>query len=85
MTDSEVYSPTHSFGVDSSRVLDEIMDAESRTKEAQDLLSRVSGEIGKQRYEEARGLLARIIEVLGETDPEVTRIQTLLEFLEDAE
>ena len=43
MTDSEVYSPTHSFGVDSSRVLDEIMDAESRTKEAQDLLSRVSG------------------------------------------
>ena len=42
MTDAEVYSPTHSFGVDSSRILDEIMDAESRTKEAQDLLSRVS-------------------------------------------
>ena len=85
MANGEVYSPTHSFGVDSSRVLDEIMDAESRTKEAQDLLSRVSGEISKQRYEEARGLLARIIEVLGETAPEVTRIQTLLEFLEDAE
>ena len=85
MTDAEVYSPTHSFGVDSSRVLDEIMDAESRTKETQDLLSRVSREIGKQRYEEARGLLDRICEVLGEADPEVTRIQTLLDFLEDAE
>ena len=85
MTDAEVYSPTHSFGVDSSRVLDEIMDAESRTKVAQDLLSRVSREIGKQRYEEARGLLDRIVEVLGEADPEVTRIQTLLDFLEDPE
>ena len=85
MTDGEAYTPTHSFGVDSSRVLDEIMDAESRTKEAQDLLSQVSREIGEQRYEDARGLLAKIVEVLGETDPEVTRIQTLLDFLEDTE
>ena len=85
MTDEQVYSPTHSFGVDSSRVLEEIMDVESRTKEAQDLLMQVSGEIGKQRYEEAREPLARLVEVLGETDPEVTRIQTLLEFLEDTE
>ena len=85
MTDAEVYSPTHSFGVDSSRILDEIMDAESRTEKAQDLLSRVSGEIGLQRYEEARRLLGRIVEVLGEADPEVTRIQTLLDFLEDVE
>ena len=85
MTEQEVYSPTHSFGVDSSRLLEEIMDAESRTKEAHDLLSGVSREIGKQRYEEARRLLGRIIEVLGEADPEVIRIQTLLDFLEDAE
>ena len=85
MTDKEVYSPTHSFGVDSSRVLDEIMDAESRTKEALDLLSQVSREIGKQRYEDARGLLAKIVAVLDENDPEVIRIQTLLDFLEDTE
>ena len=85
MTDEQVYSPTHSFGVDSSRVLEEIMDVESRTKKAQDLLMQVSGEIGKQRYEEAREPLARLVEVLGDTDPEVTRIQTLLEFLEDTE
>ena len=85
MTDAEVYSPNYSFGVDSSRVLDEIMDAESRTKGAQELLSQVSREIGKQSYVEARRLLARIVEVLGEVDPEATRIQTLLNFLEDAE
>ena len=85
MTDEEVYSPTHSFGVDSSRVLDEIMDAERRTKRAQDLLDQMSTTIGDQHYEAARGLLPRIVEVLGEADPEVVRIQTLLDFLEDTE
>ena len=85
ITDGDVYPPTHSFDVDSSRVLEEIMDAESRSREAQDLLSRVSREIAQQHYEEARRLLDRIVEVLGEADPEAARIQTLLDFLEDAE
>ena len=85
MTDEEVYSPTHSFGVDSSRLLEEVMDAESRTRNAQDLLLQVSAAIGKQRYKEARDLLVSISDLLGETDPEVTRIQTLLDFLEDTE
>ena len=85
MTGGEVYSPTYSFGVDSSRVLDEIMDAERRTKRAQDLLTQISATIGDQHYEAARRLLPGIVEVLGEADPEVTRIETLLDFLEDTE
>ena len=85
MTDGEVYSPIHSFGVDSSRVLEEIMDAEPRTKGVQELLSQVSREIGKYRYNEAQKLLTAIVDALGEDDPEVTRIQTLLDFLEDRE
>ena len=85
MTGGEVYPPSHSFGVDSSRVLDEIMDAERRTKIAQDLLAQMSATIGGQHYEAARRLLPRIVEVLGEADPEVTRIETLLDFLEDTE
>ena len=72
MTGGEVYPPSHSFGVDSSRVLDEIMDAERRTKIAQDLLAQMSATIGGQHYEAARRLLPRIVEVLGEADPEVT-------------
>lgn len=85
MTDGEVYSPTHSFGVDSSRVLEEIMDADPRTERAQALLSRLSERIGERRHEEARWLLTKLVDLLGEDDPEVTRIQTLLEFLEDPE
>ena len=85
MTDDGVYSPTHSFGVDSSRVLEEVMDAEARTPIVQNLLSQVSSAIGKHHYKEARNLEVEISNLLGETDPEVTRIQTLLDFLEDTE
>ena len=82
MLDGRVYSPTHSFGVDSSRVLEEIMDALPRNKEVEALLARVSREIGRQRYGMARMSLADLVDQLGENDPEVTRIRTLLDFME---
>ena len=85
IADGEVYSPTHSFGVDSSRVLEEIMDAHTRTAEVGKLLTKVSREIGKQRYEKARGLLVELVDRLGEDDPDVTRITTLLDFVEGEE
>jgi len=78
----QVYSPTHSFGVDSSRVLEEIMDADPRTQEVNALLSQISQEVGKQRYQSVRELLATLVGKLGEDDPEVTRIRTLLDFME---
>ncbi|WP_419937388.1 AAA family ATPase [Candidatus Palauibacter sp.] len=82
MTDRVVYSPTHAFGVDSSRVLEEIMDASPRNQEVEELLAKTSGEIGGQRYELARKSLAKLAGRLGENDPEVTRIRTLLDFVE---
>ena len=81
----QVYTPTHSFGVDSSRVLEEIMGADPRTQKVNVLLSQVSQTIGKQRYESARGLLAQLVGQLGENDPEVARIGTLLDFMEGEE
>ena len=85
IANGEVYSPTHSFGVDSSRVLEEIMDADPRTQKVDVLISQVSQEVGKQQYKSARGLLAQLIDQLGEDDPEVTRIRTLLDFMEGEE
>ena len=85
IANGQVYSPTHSFGVDSSRVLEEIMDADPRAQEVKALLSQVSQEVGKQRFEGARGLLAQLVDRLGEGDPEVTRIRTLLDFMEGKE
>lgn len=85
IADGHVYSPSHSFGVDSSRVLEEIMGADSRSQEVRSLLSQISQAIGNQRYENAHGLLPCLVDRLGEDDPEVTRVRTLLDFMEGAE
>lgn len=82
IADGQVYSPTHSYGVDSSRVLEEVMDTSPRAQEVKVLLSQVSEEVGKQQYESARRLLTQLVDRLGEDDPEVTRIRTLLDFME---
>ena len=71
--------------MDSSRVLEEIMDVNPRTRAVQTLLSQVSQEIAKQRYERAGGLLTQLVARLGEDDPEVTRIRTLLDFMKGEE
>ena len=47
----QVYPPTHSFGVDSSRVLEEIMDADPRAKEVQHLMKDISQAISAQQFD----------------------------------
>jgi predicted ATP-binding protein involved in virulence len=85
IADGQVYSPTHSYGVDSSRVLEEVMGSDPRAKEVQSLLTEVSQVIGRQQFARAQTLLGQIVERLGESDPEVTRIRTLLDFVEGKE
>jgi predicted ATP-binding protein involved in virulence len=81
MANGEVYSPEHSFGVDSSRVLEEIMDADPRNEAVQKLLRRLSRAIGDGKYKIARRLLADLSAQVGQDDAEVTRTETLLEFM----
>lgn len=85
IADGLVYSPTHSYGVDSSRVLEEIMDSDPRSKEVKEMLNQISQAIGKNNILYARDLLAHLVKRLGELDPEVTRIRTLLDFVEGNE
>ena len=82
ISDNKVYSPTHSFGVDSSRVLEEIMDADPRATEVKELLSKVSQVIGEEQFDQARRLIDQLVDRLGEDDPEVTRLRILLDFME---
>ena len=81
VADGDVYSPTYSFGVDSSRVLEEIMGTDPRTRKVKDLLSEIPRTIGDDSYDDVRALLADLAKHLGEDDPEVTRIRTLLDFM----
>jgi hypothetical protein len=76
-----VFSPTHSFGVDSSRVLEEIMDAPPRSPEVQTLLDDLSKRVDEKDLKAASTLAAELAEKLGEGDAEVIRARTLLDFL----
>ena len=82
LSDDMVFSPSHSYGVDSSRVLEEIMDADSRAKEVNEILSNVSQAVGNEQFDQARKLIEQIVVRLGEEDPEVTRLRMLLDFME---
>ncbi len=85
MSDGEVFSPQYSFGVDSNRVLDEIMGSSARTVSVAKLLEEISGEVDAQQYDSARAALALLVKRLGDEDPEVARIRTLLDFIEGEE
>lgn len=85
MAEGEVFSPPRSLGVDSSGILEEVMDASRRTREVADLLSIVSQAFGRQQFDRVRELLDRLVGILGENDPEVTRLRTMLSFLEGDE
>lgn len=82
MADGEVHSPARSFGFDSNRVLEEIMDTGPRTAKVEDLLGEISGRIDRNEFDGARRSLAGLTKMLGENDPEVTRLRTLVDFME---
>jgi predicted ATP-binding protein involved in virulence len=82
ISEGNVYSPTHSFGVDSSRVLEEIMNSDPRTFEVMELIQKISQAIGMEQFDLARDQLVELNKKLGDNDPEVTRLRTILAFLE---
>ncbi len=78
-----VYSPDRSLGVDSSRILEEIMDTKSRTKEVDGLLSKLARQIDDDDFEGARSTIHEATKTLGENDPEIIRARTLIAFVEN--
>ncbi len=78
----ETSVPPRSFGIDSSRVLEEVMGTRSRNESVDDLLTRLFGSIDDEDFEKARRLLVDVEAKLGSDDPEVTRARALMAFLE---
>jgi predicted ATP-binding protein involved in virulence len=74
--------PPRSFGIDSSRVLEEVMGTSSRNHSVEDLLKRLFQSIDDEDFDRARSLLVEVEAKLGSGDPEVTRARALMTFLE---
>jgi predicted ATP-binding protein involved in virulence len=77
-----IYSPDHSFGLDSSRILEEVMDTRSRTESVDRILAKLSRQIGDDDFAGARATIREAESSLGDNDPEITRARTLMAFVE---
>ncbi len=77
-----VYSPEHSFGVDSSRILENIMATKPRTESIHNLLTQLARQIGDDDFNGARVTIQEAEAKLGRDDPEVIRALTLMDFME---
>jgi hypothetical protein len=82
LSGNDVFTPAHSFGLDSSRVLEEVMDAPRRDPAVEDLLRRLADFIDREDFAAALKLLPEIEAELGPDDPELTHARALMTFLE---
>ena len=73
--------PPRSYGLDSSRVVEELMGAPSRDESVADRLSQLSSAVDAEDFPVAEDLLAQLETTLGPDDPEVTRARALMSFL----
>jgi predicted ATP-binding protein involved in virulence len=76
-------TPPRSFGIDSDRVLEELMDAAARNKEVKAKLGELAAVIDHENFPKAEQLLKEVETTLGENDPEVTHYRTLMSFLRE--
>ena len=85
ISDGEVYFPSYSYGIDSSRVLREIMGTDSRTENVENSLASIGHQIDEDEFKDARESLRSIAETLGENDPDVVRLNAIISFMEEDE
>ena len=75
--------PSRSLGVDSSRILDEEMDASSANADHLKKKGELATVIDKEDFTQAEVLIAELAQTVGENDPDLTRARTLISFLQD--
>lgn len=83
MTEEGVFSPPQAFGLDSSRVLEEVMEVGARTESVRKRLEEASERIDREDYAAARESVAGLRRILGDNDADVVRLSGLLDFLDE--
>lgn len=82
LAEGKAYIPPRSFGLDSSRVLEEIQGSVQRNPGVESLISQISEAIDAEKFDDAKRLLLGLEGKLGPDDAEVTRARSLMKFLE---
>lgn len=81
--DNGTYKPVSSFGMDSSRILEDILDSVPRNRKVNELLNSLYKSIDEEKIDEAKEKINSLIVILGADDPEIARSSTMISFLED--
>lgn len=75
--------PSESYGLDANRILQEHMGAAIRNKDIEQQLQQLFLLIDDEKFDTAKDRIRSLSKALGEYEPELTRANTLIEFLED--
>ena len=81
----DVFVPSHSFGVDFSRVLEELMNTRPRNARVDDVMATIAALIAQGKEAEARSAIDALAEEIGDSDPEITRARLLIDFMDEKE
>lgn len=81
--DGSVSIPSASYGLDSSRVLEEVMHTSERTDAEVERLRELALALDQEDFAQAKKLIGEVEAKLGANDPEVTRARILMTFLQD--
>lgn len=81
--DGNVSMPVRSYGIDSNRLLADLMGTPPRNREVQEKIRQMSILVDEERNEEALKAIKELEKQLGESDPEITGARTLMSLLED--
>ena len=84
IVDGKMHTPPRSFGIDSSRILEELMESNSRSAAIDEQIRKISKLIGHGKSDAAKKEIRDLSDKIGEDDPEITRALTYLEFMEDS-
>lgn len=79
------WTPPRAFGLDSSRVLEELMDVKARNVEIDNALGELFQAIDDEDFAAAEQHIETLKATLGENDPELTRARALMAFLKGVE
>ena len=82
LDDASATVPPRSFGIDSNRILEEVMDTSSRDDSVGRLLAHLFQLIDEENFDGARVALPVVEALIGADDPEITRARALMAFLE---
>ncbi len=77
--------PTEAYGMDANRILEEFMGAPVRNRQVDGELKRLFELIDQEQFDDARAVIADLMEKLGQDEPELTRASSLIRFLEGSE